>query len=95
MICQFSEPKSIGVGGIIKNAGVSDNFQFSKMECDSGSGSESGFPTYTVITSPTGSSYALIPSFTYGELLIGGFLSVIFSVSLLWGIYLLVFRRKY
>lgn len=95
MICIGSDPKSIGTGGIEKNAGVSDNFQYKTLTCTNepvGSGPGS----YTKITIPGDTrSYDYSNSITTGDFMIAGFLSMVLIALMCWGIYLLTFRRKY
>lgn len=95
MICTFSEPKSIGTGGIEQVAKVSDNFAYKKMTCDNPEGATGIGTNYTTITSPAGLRYELSNSFTYGDLINAGLLSMLLLVFLFWGVYLLTFRRKY
>lgn len=95
MICTYSEPKSIGTGGVEQVAKVSDNFQYKKMTCAEPTGNTGIGATYTMITSPAGLKYEIAQSFTYGDLLNAGLLFTVLIVFIFWGVYLLTFRRKY
>lgn len=95
MICTYSNPKSIGVGGVEQNAKVSDNFAYKTLTCDDPTGATGIGTNYTVITSPAGLSYDISQSFTYGDLLNAGLLFTVLIVFMFWGVYLLTFRRKY
>ena len=95
MICTGTNPKSIGVGGVEKVAGSSDNFQYKTLTCTNepiGSGPGS----YTAITIPGDPrTYDYSNSITTGDFMIAGFLAMVLIALMCWGIYLLTFRRKY
>lgn len=97
MICTGSDPKSIGVGGVEKNAGSSDNFQYKTMTCTDPTGSGSGGATYTKITEPTPGTrtYDFSNSLTLGDVMVSGFMVMFMFFAIAWGVYLLTFRRKY
>jgi hypothetical protein len=92
--CTYSEPKSIGVGGVEQVAKVGDNFQYKKSTCTYTNDTATG-SIYTTITNATGQTYELSKSFTYGDLLLSGLTVTLFIMFMSWGIYLLTFRRKY
>lgn len=96
MICTGSDPKSIGVGGVEKNAGSSDNFQYKTMTCTDPTGSGSGGASFTTITDPNSPrTYDFSNSLTLGDVMVSGFMVMFMFFAIAWGVYLLTFRRKY
>jgi hypothetical protein len=92
MICTYSNPVNY-LGATPADTKLP--FQFKTLTCNDPTGATGIGTNYITITSPAGLSYEIAQSFTYGDLLNAGLMSMVLIVFLFWGVYLLTFRRKY
>lgn len=102
MICTFSDPRSIGTGGIEKPAGVSDNFQYKTVTCiDSttttipGQTTTTGPDRYQLITGTNGKTFFLDKSISYGQYINIAMLLIFFFIITIGILYSIIYRRKY